>query len=123
MKKNDLVRGDRDRRDDERVVRAFYNGEETMSEEEAEDSGREEITNHLFGHRHVKKLEAKIYQIYTAPGNLVTVKVDTDTPERDTLDTVYRLEVFQQGRKEEWRAIIADPGHCRRASHHWSSAH
>ena len=98
--KNDLVRGDRDRRDDERVVRAFYNGEETMSEEEAEDSGREEITNHLFGHRHVKKLEAKIYQIYTAPGNLVTVKVDTDTPERDTLDTVTASKCFSKAVKK-----------------------
>lgn len=86
--KNNLVMADRDRSCRERIIRNFYNGQPTMTEEEAKEEGREEITNHLLGHKAIAKLESRIYQIYAAPGPFIDINVDTDQPEQDSIWSV-----------------------------------
>lgn len=88
--KNKLVTDDSNRSERERVIRNFYNGQPTMTEEEAKEEGREEITNHLLGHKAISKLEGRIFNIYAAPGPFIEIKIDTDSPE---LDTKWSLEM------------------------------
>lgn len=81
--KNNLVRYNKDRSEREKIVRAFYNGQDTMSEGEAEEAGRDDITNHLLGHKAISKMESRIYQIYASSRDFIEVKIDTNTPEKD----------------------------------------
>jgi hypothetical protein len=86
--KNNLVRLYRDRFDREVIIRKFYNGQDTMSEEEAEEQGRDQPTNHLMGHKAISKIETRIYQIYAASMDFVDVIIDTNRPEQDYFDSV-----------------------------------
>lgn len=88
--KNKLVSDDRNRAERERMIRNFYNGQPTMTEEEAKEEGREEITNHLLGHKAIEKLEGRIFNIYASPGPFIDIKIDTNSPE---LDSVWSVEM------------------------------
>ena len=65
------------------TVRNFTNGLPTMTDEEAEELGRSEITNHMLGYKNIQAIETQYYSIYSGSNTLAEVIVDTDSPEMD----------------------------------------
>jgi hypothetical protein len=50
---------------DRAVLQGFYNGRQTMTEEEADDAGVSELTNHLFGYDSINTASEQIFGIYS----------------------------------------------------------
>lgn len=66
-------------------VRNFSNGLAMMTEEEAKNLGRKEITNHLTTYGKLLSQEAMFASMVNGVPNLVEVIADTNDPERDTV--------------------------------------
>lgn len=112
--KNDLVRDWQDAWDAEEVSRLFYNGQPTMTEEEAEAAGREEVTNHMIGYNNLIAKERRIYRIYSGPGNLVEIKIDTGNPTQDHLDSIEMSKAMSKAIRHSgrfssiWRSLSGE---------------
>lgn len=87
--KDNLWRDWKPKRDRVDCARKFTNGEPTMTEEEAIEENRTEITNHMLGYRNIQQVEAQNYSIYASSNTLVEVTVDTGNVELD-----YQLSVI-----------------------------
>lgn len=68
-----------------KTVRQFTNMMNTLSEEEAEELGRSEITNHGLTHRDMLQNETQFTSMVTVTNSLLEVVVDTDNPEKDMM--------------------------------------
>jgi hypothetical protein len=112
--KDNLWRLSKDKRDRVKTVRAFTNGLATMSDEEAEELGRTEITNHLLGFRNIQQVETQNYSIYSSSNAMVEVKADTDNPELDSKLTVILTNTINQAIYDKgkfgnlWRAVSGE---------------
>lgn len=112
--KDNLLRQSKRKRDRIKTVRAFTNGLATMTDEEAEELGRTEITNHLLGFRNIQQVETQNYSIYSSSNAMVEVKVDTDNPELDSKLTVIMTNVINQAIYEKgkfgnlWRSVAGE---------------
>lgn len=102
------------RRERLKLVRQFYNGLATMSDAEAEEEGRTEITNHMMGYRNIQQIETQNYSIYTSSNTLADITVDTDNPELDyTLSTiltqVINQAIYSKGKFGNlWRSVSGE---------------
>jgi len=83
--KDDAWQNTKDRRDRLKIIRAFTNMMNTMTEEEAEKLGRTEITNHGLTHRDMLQQETQFTSMVTVTNSLLEVVVDTDNPEKDVV--------------------------------------
>lgn len=72
------------RRERQKIVRQFTNMMNTMTEEEAEELGRTEITNHGLTYRDMLQNETQFTSMVTVTNSLLEVIVDTDNPEQDS---------------------------------------
>lgn len=112
--KNNLLMSGREKREKVDAVRAFTNGMTTMSEEEAKESNRTEITNHMFGYRNIQQVETQYNSIYTESNTLLEVQVDTDNPELDfKLSTIITNKlnraIYDKGRFGNlWRSVSGE---------------
>lgn len=73
------------RRERLRDVRNFSNGLAMMTEEEAKQLGRKEITNHLTTYGKLLSQEAMFASMVNGVHNLVEIIVDTNDPEKDSV--------------------------------------
>ena len=87
----------RERRDRLKTVRAFTNMMATMTEEEAEDLGREEITNHGLTYTAMLANETMFRSMTSVTNSLVEIIVDTDNLERDTTTGIRMSEAINRG--------------------------
>ena len=86
-----------DRRERLKIIRNFTNMMNTLSEEEAEQLGRVEITNHGLTHRDMLQNETGFTSMVTVTNALLDLVVDTDNAEKD-LDTSFRInEAINRG--------------------------
>lgn len=113
--KNDAWLGVRDRRERLKDVRAFTNMINTMTEEEAEDLGREEITNHGLTFNSMLQNETMFHSMVTTTNALVEIIVDTDNPEQDLVlgtrlsEAVNRGAIHHKGRFADfWRKVSGE---------------
>lgn len=83
----------KDRRDDLAKIRRSSNGMALMTEEEAEELGREEIVNHLLSYAKLLQLESMYKSMVTGTKSLVEIIVKTGNAEKDMEDgaTVSRI--------------------------------
>ena len=95
--KNDCWEVVRDRRDRLKTVRAFTNMMATMTDEEAEDLGREEITNHGLTYTAMLANETMFRSMTSVTNSLVEIIVDTDNMERDTVTGAKMSEAINRG--------------------------
>ena len=79
------------------IVRRFTNMQATMSDKEAEEKGRTEITNHGLTYRAMSQNEAQLTSMVTVTNSLVEVVVDTDNPEQDMLMSSRLSEAINKG--------------------------
>ena len=87
----------KDRRDRLKIIRSFTNMMNTLTEEEAEEMGRVEITNHGLTHRDMLQNETGFTSMVTVTNSLLDLVVDTDNAEKD-LDTSFRInEAINRG--------------------------
>ncbi len=85
------------RRDRLKMVRNFSNMQRTMTDQEAEDEGRTEITNYGLAYKDLLQNETQFTSMVTVTNSLVEVIVDTDNPEVD-LDMGLRIsEAINRG--------------------------
>lgn len=86
-------KSDRDRK--ERVIREFYNGRPTKTEEEVAESG-EDVTNHLMGYARIQAVETALRSIITGKTTFIEITVDTDNPEIDLKTGVVLTQKLNQ---------------------------
>ena len=112
--KDNLLLHTKERRAKVDAVRAFTNGMTTLTEEEAKDSNRTEITNHMFGYRNIQQVETQYNSIYTESNTLLEVQVDTDNPELDyklstIITTRLNQAIYDKGRFGNlWRSVSGE---------------
>lgn len=95
--KDDAWLAVKERRDRLAIVRRFTNMMNTLTEEEAEELGRVEITNHGLTHRDMLQNETGFTSMVTVTNSLLDLVVDTDNAEKD-LDTSFRInEAINRG--------------------------
>lgn len=95
--KDDAWQNVKDRRDRLKIIRNFTNMMNTLTEEEAEELGRVEITNHGLTHRDMLQNETAFTSMVTVTNSLLDLVVDTDNAEKD-LDTSFRInEAINRG--------------------------
>jgi hypothetical protein len=95
--KTDAWAAVKERRDRLSVVRRFTNMMNTLTEEEAEELGRVEITNHGLTHRDMLQNETGFTSMVTVTNSLLDLVVDTDNAEKD-LETSFRInEAINRG--------------------------
>jgi len=87
----------RDRRNRLAIVRKFSNGLATMSEKEAEELGRTEITNHLTTYRSLQQQEGLFFSMVSTTNALCEITVDTDNPEQDAVVGQRMSEIINRG--------------------------
>ena len=86
-----------DRRKKLLTIRRFTNMMNTLSDEEAQEMGRTEITNHGLTHRDMLQNETGFTSMVTVTNSLLDLVVDTDNAEKD-LDTSFRInEAINRG--------------------------
>ncbi len=85
------------RRERQKIVRQFTNMLNTLSDQEAEELGRTEITNHGLTHRAMLQVETVFTSMVTVTNALVEVIVDTDNPERDLVWSQRISEAINRG--------------------------
>ena len=95
--KNDAYAGVVDRRKRLLDVRAFTNMMNTMTDEEADDLGQEEIVNHGLTHSAMLQNETMFKSMVSVTNALVEIIVDTDNPEQDTTIGVRMSEAINRG--------------------------
>lgn len=71
-----LVEDDRDDSEDRATISAFYNGMETMGEEEAKRRGVTELTNHLFGYDSISASKEQIASTFTKSPTTWVIECD-----------------------------------------------
>lgn len=71
-----------DRAENERVLREFYNGRPTKTEEQVAETG-EDVTNHLFGHARIHAAETAFRSVFTGKSTFIEVTVDTNQQDKD----------------------------------------
>lgn len=86
-----------DRRKRLDIVRKFSNGLATMSEADARDLGRSEITNHLTTYKDLRQQESVFSAMVSGTNALVEVIVDTDNAERDAVTSSRISKVINEG--------------------------
>ena len=70
----------------QKELRAFYNGQPIMTEDDADEENLEEITNHLIGYSNMQVIETRMYSIWSTSNKFIDVDVideDLDIAERD----------------------------------------
>ncbi len=95
--KDDCFEVVKDRRERLKTVRAFTNMLATMTEEEAEDLGREEITNHGLTYTAMLSNSTMFESMTTVTNSLVEIVVDTDNLEKDTTTGIRMSEAINRG--------------------------
>lgn len=75
-----MERDDRDDSEDRAILSAFYNGRDTMSEEEADERGVSNVVNHLFGYDSVASARDQIFSIYNKSDTIWKVKLPNADP-------------------------------------------
>lgn len=113
--KDDAWQNVKDRRERLKTIRAFTNMMNTLSEEEAEELGRTEITNHGLTHRDMLQQETQFTSMVTVTNSLVEVIVDTDNPEKDVVtgmrisEAINRHALHYKGRFANfWRKVAGE---------------
>jgi len=103
------------RRDRLKTVREFTNMINTMSEKEAEESNRTEITNHGLTHRDMLTNESQFTSMVTVTNALLEVIVDTDNPEQDLVtgqrisQAINRMVIHSKNRFASfWRKVAGE---------------
>lgn len=81
--KSDAYRPVSDRRERLDVIRRFTNMMPTLTDEEAEELGVTEVTNHGLSYRAMVQNQTQYQSMVTVTNALVEVLVDTDNPEQD----------------------------------------
>lgn len=79
------------------LVRKFSNGLSTLSEAEAEEMNRTEITNHLTTYRSLQQQEGQFFSMVSGTKSLVEIIVDTDNAERDAVTGFQLSSVINEG--------------------------
>lgn len=81
--------------DRQKELRAFYNGQPIMTEDDADEENLEEITNHLIGYSNLQVIETRYYSIWTTSNKFIDVNVmdeDLEVNERsDQSDQINRF--------------------------------
>lgn len=79
------------------IVRKFSNGLATMSEHEAQELGRSEITNHLTTYKALQQQESAFGSMVSGMNALVEIIVDTDNAERDAVTGSRMSKAINEG--------------------------
>ena len=72
-----LLREDLTPSQDRANISAFYNGQETLSQDEAEERNVSSLTNHLLGHDSLKAAHEQIFNIYVRPKELWGLTIES----------------------------------------------
>lgn len=80
-----------------RMVRDFTNMMNTMSEEEAEELGVTEITNHGQTYRAMSQNQSQYESMVTGTNSLLDCVIDTDNPELDSVWSMRLNEIINRG--------------------------
>lgn len=104
-----------DRRERLTTIRKFVNMMNTMTEEEAEEMGRTEITNHGLTYRDMLQNETQLVSMVTGTNSLLDVIVDTDSPEMDITtgqrisEAINRYVIHYKGKFANfWRKVAGE---------------
>lgn len=89
------------------VIRKFTNMQRTMTDEEAEQLGRTEITNFGLSHRDMLQVESQFTSMVTTTNALVEVVVDTDNAEKDQVTGMRISEAINRG-AVHWKGKFAN---------------
>lgn len=95
--KDDAYAGVKDRRDRLKKIRQFTNMMNVLTEEEADELGRTEITNHGLTHRSLLQVETGFTSMVTGTNALVEIIVDTDNAEKDHVTGMRITEAINRG--------------------------
>ena len=112
--KDILLKWHNDRKKILEDVRNFVNGIPSLTEEEAEEEGRTEITNHMMGHKNISQIETQTYGIYSNSNTLIDITVDTDNAELDyklslELTQIINLALYSKGKfGNVWRSVSGE---------------
>lgn len=113
--KDDAWENVKDRRERMKTIRAFTNMMNTLTEEEAKQLGRTEITNHGLTHRDMLQQETQFTSMVTVTNSLLEVVVDTDNPERDIVtgmrisEAINRNAIHYKGKFANfWRKVAGE---------------
>lgn len=87
----------KDRRDNLDLIRRASNGMALMTEEEAEELGRDEIVNHLLSYAKLLLLESMYKSMVTGTKSLVEVIVKTGNPEQDQAEGARVSRIINDG--------------------------
>lgn len=100
----DLVRakdnawdGVKTRRERLDIIRKFTNMQRLMSDEEAEQLNRTEITNFGLSHRDMLQIESQLTSMVTTTNGLVEIVVDTNNAEKDYQLSLHMSEAINRG--------------------------
>lgn len=113
--KDDAWENVKTRREKMRTIRAFTNMMNTLTDEEAEQLGRTEITNHGLSHRDMMQQENQFSSMVTGTNALLEVIVDTDNPEKDLVmgmrisEAINKHALHYKGRFANfWRKVAGE---------------
>ena len=89
--------GVKTRRERLEIIRKFTNMQRLMSDEEAEQLNRTEITNFGLSHRDMLQIESQLTSMVTTTNGLVEVLVDTNNAEKDYQLSLRMSEAINRG--------------------------
>lgn len=95
--KDDALAVQKDRRERLDIIRKFTNMMNTMTEEEAEEAGITEITNHGQTYKQMLQNEVQYSSMVTGTNGLVEIIVDTDDAEKDFTTGLRMSEALNKG--------------------------
>lgn len=95
--KDDALSAQKDRRERLNIIRKFTNMMNTMTEEEAEEAGITEITNHGQTYKQMLQNEVQYSSMVTGTNALVEIVVDTDDAEKDFTTGLRMSEALNRG--------------------------
>jgi len=95
--KDDALSAQKDRRERLDIIRKFTNMMNTMTDEEAEEAGITEITNHGQTYKQMLQNEVQYSSMVTGTNGLVEIIVDTDNAEKDLVTGLRMSEAINRG--------------------------
>lgn len=105
---------DKDRRDREKYVRRFYNGQALFSDEELARDDRSENTNHLIGYKNLANIQSNIFAVYSSGNQLFEVTVNLGQPEIDVkagqhITNYFNQAIYGSGKFENvWQSVSGE---------------
>ena len=112
-----LLKEDREDAEDRATLFDFYNGQETMSEEDAERQGLRNVVNHMLGFDSLNLARIQVESIYTKSSSMFELKLSNvpreymhlkDPWEKQLQEALNRIIKKSRRFKPEWKSISGE---------------